>query len=353
MNEKKPGRNNRKRKLLTALCIFLALVLVIMLGLVIWGKTLLGRINRFDPNENTLSSSEMDDILNQTDPDVTGPVLNPDDVTLPTGPVDVIPTDENIINFLLVGQDRREGQGRQRSDSMILVTINKSAKTLTMTSFMRDVWLTIPGYRDQRLNVAYMIGGFDMLNATLEKNFGVSSDHNIEVDFSGFMKIIDSVGGVDIELTKAEAQYLNKRGNWEVDDDKSWKLKAGINHLTGSQALAYSRIRDIGDDFGRTNRQRTVLTALVDKAKTLSWLQLYPLINNILPLITTDMTDAEILGYVRDLLPILPELEIVSQRVPVDGNFSYANINNNSVILLREKDMKIALEMLKKTMSED
>lgn len=353
MKENKPGENNRKRKLLTALCIFLSLVLVIMLGLVIWGKTLLGRINRIDPDENTLSSSEMDAIINQTDPNVTGPMLDPDDVTLPTGPADIIPTDENIINFLLVGQDRREGQGRQRSDSMILVTVNKSAKTLTMTSFMRDVWLSIPGYGDQRLNVAYMIGGFDMLNATLEENFGVSSDHNIEVDFSGFMEIIDSIGGVDIELTMAEAQYLNRRGNWEVDDDKSWKLKAGVNRLTGSQALAYSRIRDIGDDFGRTNRQRTVLTALIDKAKSLNWLQLYPLINNILPLITTDMSDAEILGYVRDLLPLLPELKIVSQRVPVDGYFAYANINNNSVILLEERGLEKALEMLKKTMTDE
>mgnify|MGYP002734953763 CR=1 FL=1 len=309
MEKNKNGKRSVKKILLAILCVILALVLIALLAVVIIGKLMLGKINRFDETQPTLSSSEIEQILQETDPPdptFTGPVLTPEEVTIPTAPTEIVTDSDNIINFLLVGQDRREGEPRQRSDSMILVTINKSKKTLTMTSFLRDIWLTIPGYYDQRLNVPYVIGGFDLLNATLERNFGVSSDNNIEVDFNGFIDIIDTVGGVDIYLTSAEANHLN--------ESSDWNLHEGSNCLTGKQALDYSRIRVIGMDFGRTNRQRTVLLSLFNKIKSLSWLEMYPLLNKILPLVTTDMTDDEILTYAKELLVILPELEIVSQR---------------------------------------
>ena len=350
MNEKKKCVS--KRTVMIIICCVLAMILAVLLAVVIMGKTILGRINRFDSNTPTLSEEEKQSILNETDSSATGEMVDPDDIFVNHDPVEDIIASENVINFLLVGQDRREGEARQRSDSMILCTINKTTKTLTMTSFMRDIWLKIPGYYDQRLNIAYMEGGFDLLNATLQHNFGVSSDHNIEIDFAGFMNIIEKIGGVDIELTQAEANYLNRRGNWDVGDERDWTLKAGWNCLTGPQALAYSRIRDIGDDFERTNRQRIVLTALLKKVKTMNWLELYGLILEAIPLITTDMTDREIIAYAKVLLPIISDLEIVSQRVPVDGYFSFANVQGNEVILLGNYGSKKAIEMLKNTMME-
>lgn len=350
MSEKK--KIISKRTVMIAVCCVLALILVALLAFVIMGKTILGRINRFGDNTPTLSDEEKQSILNETDGSSLGEEVDPNDIFLNHDPVEDIIASENVINFLLVGQDRREGEGRQRSDSMILCTINKTTKTLTMTSFMRDIWLKIPGYYDQRLNIPYMEGGFELLNATLQHNFGVSSDHNIEVDFDGFMDIIETVGGVDIELTQAEAKYLNRRGNWDVGDERDWTLTEGWNHLTGPQALAFSRIRDIGDDFGRTNRQRTVLTALLEKAKKMNLLEAYNLILAITPHITTDMTDREIVAYAKVLLPIISELEIVSQRVPVDSYFSYATIQGNSVILLGNTGSQKAIELLKNTMME-
>ncbi len=358
MGEKK---NRTKRVVLAVLCCILTLILAALLTMLIFGQSLLSRINRFGDNDATLSLEQMESLKNQTesmDSDFTGEIIDPDDIQYLDGPAGSIQTGENIITFLLVGQDRRPGEPRLHSDSMILCTVNKSTKTMTLTSFMRDVWLTIPDGEEpfeQRLNFAYLWGGFDLLNATLDHNFGVSSEYNFEVDFSGFKSIIESVGGVDVELTAAEASYLNERGNWDSGDayDGSWTLKEGVNHLDASQALAYSRVRDIGGDYARTNRQRTVISALVAKAKTLNIAQLYKLVESALPMITTNMTNSQILEMVGELVPLLPELTIVSQRIPADGAYTEAWVRGNAVLVLSEEDRQTNIQILKDTMSQE
>jgi LCP family protein required for cell wall assembly len=253
----------------------------------------------------------------------------------------------DLLNILLIGQDAREGETQARSDSMILCTINKEKKTITMTSFLRDIYVSIPGYYRQRLNVAYLLGGYKTLNATLEHNFGVSADHCVEVDFSGFENIINVLGGVDVELTEAEAKYLNRRGNWDVQKGPvDWTLKEGVNTLTGAQALAYSRIRALDNDWGRSNRQRTVLSALLAKAKTMSLTQLNEFANQILPMIATDMTPSEITGYLMELFPLLGDLNIKTQTIPANGTWQYATIDGNAVIAVNfEKNQQILREL--------
>ena len=305
-------RRSTKRILLIVLLSVLSvcLVLAVVAGIMI--KSVLSDIKRVgDETVVTLSREEIEAEVDMSD----------------TTPVEVAPTiktGNDIINILLVGQDRREGEGRQRSDAMIFCTINQKTNTMTMTSFLRDLWVFIPdgerGY-NERLNVAYMIGGFDLLNATLEYNFGIRADYNFEIDFSGFMTAIDTIGGVEVELTRAEANYLNRRGNWEVEENQGWQLKEGVNLLTGSQALAYSRVRGIDSDFVRTGRQRTVLTALLEKSKTLGIVNTYGLVAEIAPLLTTDMTDGEIMSLAMDIVPSLSEMETVSQRIPMDGQW--------------------------------
>ena len=340
----------KKRVLLIITCCILALILLVLVTIGILLNGFLSDINRVDNSEPTLSSEEIENILNETEggqDDFTGPELDGDDVVTPTGPASII-EDNAYINILLVGQDRREGEPRMHSDAMILVTINKTSKTLTMTSFMRDLWVQIPGYYKERLNVPYLIdkvNGFDLLNKTLEYNFGVRAAHNVEVDFSGFSAAIDAVGGVDIQLTIAEAKYLNSQNKW--------KLVEGSNQLTGEQALAYSRIRKIGNDFERTSRQRTVLNALIEKAKEISLAELYAMTKSVLPLLTTDMTDKEILDCIVDLAKILPELTVVSQRIPADGAYYDAKINGNQVLCLTEDDWKTNIQILKETLTDN
>lgn len=333
-----------KRKLLTTLLIVLLVILVGLVVLYFVADAFLDGIHRLDPDQ-TYAYQDPNELFEENEPLETDPVANQ---------AETIFKGEDVVNILLVGQDRREHEGDapQRTDAMILCTINKATGTLTMTSFMRDLWVYIPEHYNQRLNMPYKLGGFPLLNKTLEYNFGVSVDHNIEIDFSGFMEAIDTVGGIEIELTAAEAKYLNKRGNWEIEENQNWNLSEGLNLLTGSQALAYSRIRQIGTDFGRTNRQRNVLSALIEKVKGLGAVDMFDLARQLIPLIYTDMSNNQILELIVEVLPMLSNLEIVSQRIPMDKQYEFAKKGGADVIIMNSTQLKINKELLVAAMAE-
>ncbi len=259
-----------------------------------------------------------------TDTETTAPPeYNPDDIVIK--PVDPIVSD-GLVNILLVGQDKRPGEGRQRSDTMILVSINAKTKEVSLISFLRDMYVSIPGgYSNNRLNVAYVYGGFSCLNQTLYENFGVNVDYNIEVDFTAFVEIIDLVGGVDIELTKKEAKYMVKQMNCDVLE--------GINRLNGKEALSYCRIRKIDSDFGRTERQRKVLLAILDEAKKKPVDELFDLVDAVCPYLTTDMSNMEILTLAAQLIPTLSSLNVGTYHVPEYGTFEAATIRKMSVLV--------------------
>ena len=354
-NEDKKPRS-WQRTTLIVLCVVLALVLCLLIAGTIYLEYLMGHINFIDPNaaEHTMSAEEIEEYLKQTDPyDPNLEVVDPNDITLNTDSNATLPNQgENIINILLIGQDSRGSHTVKLSDAMILCTINKSAKTLTMTSFMRDMYVQIPNHGGHRINSSYAWGGMQLLNETLEQNFGIQVDGNVEVNFNGFMKVIDLMGGLDIELKDYEANYLNRRGNWDVDDSTAgtWNLKAGMNHLTGEQALAYSRIRYVGNgDYERTERQRTVLQLLMEKVKDLNMAQLNSLMTTVLPLITTDMSQSELIGYVTEIFPLLSSLEVSTMRIPADGTFSGVSINGMSVL---RPDLEANRKLLAEIMAE-
>ena len=248
---------------------------------------------------------------------------------------------DDIINILLIGQDRRPGETRARSDSMILCTVNKETGTLILTSILRDLYVQIPGYGDNRINAAYAAGGMQLLNETLEHNFGIRVDGNVEVDFNQFQSIIDRLGGVSVDLRQDEAELLNRTLNAGVT--------AGIQKLTGEQALRYARIRslDSDGDFSRTDRQRKLIGAMIEAAGDAGMKTLLTLVDEILPMITTDMSNFQILSYALELFPVLPELEIVSQHVPADGTYSGKMIRGMAVLVA---DMDAARTMLERTL---
>ena len=301
-----------------------------LLGMVLgylYVDKMLNLIGRHPAVHETLSSSEIHEIENQTDPveeNFSGPIVDPTDITWSTEPIEVVEK-EHIVNILLIGQDRIPGQGRQRSDAMILCSLNTESKTLTMTSFLRDLYVQIPGYQDNRLNVPYVLGGMPLLKDTLKLNFGVRVDGCVEVDFSQFEKIVDLMGGVDIPLTAAEVSHLYS--------NYGYVLKEGVNHLNGQQALAYSRIRYIGSDFGRTNRQRTVIAALFEQCKDLSVAQMHNLLEGVLQLITTDMSNGQIMELAVTGFPMLSGLQMKTQYIPAEGTYQFASIRGMSVIV--------------------
>lgn len=330
---KKKAKGGWRRVLLTVACVLLTIILLLLIA-VAFGLAYLDKmwdltVHPDEVSRVTLSSSQIAELETMTEPEDVGgtePTILPEDVVWATGPAETIGGEEvdHIINILLIGQDRREGEGRQRSDAMILCTVNTEAKTLTMTSFLRDLYVQIPGYRDNRINASYQFGGMPLLNECLELNFGVHVDGNVEVDFDEFIKIIDLMGGVKVSLTGAEVGYLRQFGH---------DVYTGMNNLTGAEALAYSRTRKLDSDFGRTNRQRTVLTALLNKVKTMSFDQQYDLLLEVLPLITTDIETSDILQYALTLLPILGELKVTTQHIPAEGAYYNARIRGMSVLV--------------------
>jgi LCP family protein required for cell wall assembly len=340
--EKKKGRTG-KRIVLIVLCVILVLILAVGAAAVIIVNRVMNQMNRVDPNkESALNPSYVDQML-ATDPDLETVDPSEDaslphisDVTFPTEPevtVDPEATDpdntpteapvpivrgDHYINILLIGQDKRPGQGRQRSDSMILVTVNKSKKTITLTSFMRDQYVQIPGYLPHKLNHTYQYGGMNLLNETLLLNFGVHVDGDMEVDFNGFTKIVDLLGGVEITLDEAEARYLGHcfRKQFVV----------GKNLLNGKEARLYAQLREIDSDYRRAERQRKVIMSIINTYKSRPVDELTSIMQEILPYVTTNMSNGQILGYAMEILPLLPEMKFDTLRIPVDGTFQQGNV---------------------------
>jgi LCP family protein required for cell wall assembly len=242
---------------------------------------------------------------------------------------------------LLIGQDRRPGETRARSDSMILCTVNKNTKSIVLTSFLRDLYVQIPGYGNNRINASYAWGGMELLNETLEQNFGIHVDGNVEVDFNQFADIVDLLGGVPMELRNDEAAYIN--------GDTQSNLSGGYQTLNGKQALSYSRIRnlDADGDLSRSNRQRKVLDAMFSQVKNAGLVKLLSLLDEILPMVTTDMGNGEILGYAAKVFPMFSGASMTSQRIPADGAYKLAMIDGMSVLVA---DMDKTRTLLQETL---
>lgn len=323
---------------LIALCSFLALVLFVLVVATVYIENLLSLIRR--PNID--GSQPTTEYIEPTLPsDFTGVTISPTDVTEPPEPSIVI-AHEDLVHIMLVGQDRRPGESYlTRSDAMILCTVNKQTKTITLTSFMRDLYVEIPGRKPDKMNSAYSRGGMSLLRETMMENFGIPVDGFVEVDFSGFTQVVDVLGGVNIHLTQAEAEYLN--------DLHGWNLKAGANLLDGDQALQYSRIRAIGNDFGRTERQRKVINSVIAGCKGMSSSRLDTLLREILPLIATDLDNATIFNYALELFPLLSGSNIVQQRIPIEGSYREADyVGSIPDVLL--PDMEINRQFLVDTL---
>lgn len=235
-------------------------------------------------------------------------------------------SEKDVVNILLVGRDADAGNGT-RSDTMLLCSFNKRDDTITLTSFLRDLYVKIPGHHKDRINAAYAFGGIELLDETLLKNFGVEVDGNVEVDFSDFQEIIDLMGGVTLELTAAEARVIN-------DHVRDKEVTEGTHLLDGRQALAYVRNRkDADGDFSRTNRQRKLLRAMAQAYKSKKLTQMLGLMEDILPMISTDISAIELTNYALTLFPMLNSAQIKTQSIPVEDGFRYANVDGKAVLL--------------------
>lgn len=228
---------------------------------------------------------------------------------------------EGTYNLLLLGVDRREDDWHGNSDAIILVTVNHDVQKIFLTSFMRDLYAEIPNHGVRKLNAAHAIGGGPLIVETLENTYGVQIDNYARVDFNSMTEIVDALGGIDIEMSKEEAKSANtsikEMCKMQGKKYKEHKLKKGGKlHLNGIQAVAYSRIRKVGNsDYERTERQRKVLTEMIKKAKELKFRDLSKLLNQVLPLVTHNVDQLTMVSLIAGL-PEMVTYEIVTDRIP-------------------------------------
>ncbi|MCR5282967.1 MAG: LCP family protein [Lachnospiraceae bacterium] len=246
--------------------------------------------------------------------------------------------EEGVSHILLIGNDSRENGEDGRSDAMILVSMNPKTKKIYMTSFLRDMYVTIPGHGENRLNAAYAYGGAALLCQTIKENFDIEVNRYAIVNFQAFAALVDAVGGVDLELSSEEVEwvnaYLNEYNMLEGRDMQTDYLdtsKSGMLHLNGPQALAYSRNRYIGTDFGRTERQRKVLAAIKKKMPVAMATNASGLMEGIFPYLTTNLKQSEVTELSLKAAAAAT-YETTELTVPADGTWSNADIGGKAVL---------------------
>ena len=252
---------------------------------------------------------------------------------------------EKSMNILLVGLDSRKDNYTGRSDSMILCTINKKSKKFVMTSFLRDSYVTIPGHGKDKLNAAYALGGSNLLANTIYENYGIVVDRTAVFNFLFVIDIIDYLGGVTVDVTADELPYLNmyihdqNEELYNLANPNKGQIHSGPGTYTldGNQALGYARIRYVGTDVARSERQRLVLSQCIDKCKKLSTGQLNEMMTLFLPRIKTDLTSGDCLSLITTLLRA-GSYESGSMAIPTDGTWKDAKVGDQEVIKITDFD---------------
>ncbi len=258
-----------------------------------------------------------------------------------------------MTNILLIGLDARPGETTGRSDTMILLTLDAEHNCIKLTSFMRDLYVEIPGRKNNRLNAAYVFGGPDLLMRTMKKNFGIEVDHYVAVNFSILADVIDQLGGLVIDVPEEYLPRINAviyQDNLVLGlpDTDGYIQEAGEQLLTGKQAQAYARYRygTPDGDFGRTVRQREVVLKCLEKIKNLSMTELVQLAINNLDSVSTDMS-------VIDMITLAPaafqlkDSEVRELRIPIDGAYSTKTVSGMWVMVPnRKKNLKAITDFL-------
>lgn len=275
--------------------------------------------------------------------------INPDDLELnPNLP-------DNVVNILLVGVDTRStslDDGLQHGDVQIILSINKDTGSVKLTSILRDLYVTIPGYKSKnRINVAYSRGGGALAMRTINHTFEMNIEHYVTINFYGLASIIDAIGGVDVDLTKAEAKaintYLKKHPPKYDNQDKEYErvpleAVAGVQHLDGVQAVMYARTRSVDNDFGRTARQRHLLDLLLQKImQDMTVDKLMSLMETSLPYVQTNVNASTMLSLGLSVLnsDIISRAQageslLEQMRIPMDDTWKYDKTEGGSSVVV-------------------
>lgn len=273
-----------------------------------------------DTVEGTVSAEEADGDSSDADSyyviDTAGLEMREDGGELPTGETF---SNKKIMNFMIIGTDMRipNTKDKGRADMAMLMSVNSKDKIIKLASFERALGMPLPGQKDVRLNALMNEGGPELLVEDISKCFLVDIDAYIQVDYDALVQSVDMIGGLDLTFDQAEAKNFNSR---LADDSRSkFVAKEGLNHLGGYETLIYCRLRDSDDNWGRQARTRTVMKAIIAKVPTFSLKTLYKLVDNVLPLVSTDISLFDI-GRLILKIPAMLKSEVREISIPEKNN---------------------------------
>lgn len=293
MNNKEKDKEQKKssKKFIFTILIVIG---VLMLGSTFIIKGYISKINRVAINKEKLNINSQSQNNNDDNKEIENKIDNSS----------ISNNKKEIRNIALFGIDEPDGT-RGRSDSIIILTLDTINNKIKLSSIIRDSYVTIPTKdKKDKLNHAYAYGGPELAISTINKNFNLDISEFVSVNFSSLPKIIDSIGGINIEITEDELEYINDYilNLNAINNGNSSSIESiGMQKLDGNQALAYSRIRyTSGGDFERSHRQRKVIVAMADKIKELPIYKYPKILNELLPLINTNISTSDLIMLTKE-----------------------------------------------------
>lgn len=294
--------NNSKKKNRKIIIISSIIGLLLLIGAGAFGYVynMLGQVKTADLDRSNAATGINNDILDR---------INGED------------PNKDVTNIALFGLDTRDPDVNGRSDAIMIASIDKKHDKIKISSIMRDLYVDVPGKGKTKITHAYAYGGAQLAIKTLNENFQLNIKDYVTVDFFGLEKIIDRLGGVTIDVRQEEIKYINSYMNEVANIEKRTVptiTQAGKLNLNGIQAVAYTRIRYVGNDYERTERQRKVLTAMFNKIQS-AGLTKYPgIVSSVLPFVSTSMVKTDILSTGTGVFT--SGIRTIDQmRYPIDG----------------------------------
>lgn len=257
--------------------------------------------------------------------------INKSNLNISSDAQDMQETHNDVINIALYGLDSRaKNDDGSRSDSIMVLTIDKTKNKIKISSIVRDTYVNIPDRGMDKINHAYAFGGPELAISTINNNFGLAIQDFVTVDFFGLAKVVDAIGGVQLDIQSDEIQYMNKY----IDEIASLEgvyakhiTSAGKQNVSGIQAVAYARVRyTAGGDFKRAERQRVLLMTIFEKIKTMNKTQYIDVINQLLPNVKTNMSSTNLISLAVDVLSS-GNSTIEQMKFPLDKNSGGQTIN--------------------------
>lgn len=246
---------------------------------------------------------------------------------------------DGMRNILLLGMDSRDSSISGRTDTMILLSVDIEGNLIKMTSFLRDTYVSIPGYKNNRLNAAYVFGGYDLLADTFEENFGVRPDAYVAVNLSGLTRVIDELGGVYVDVNSKKLDRINAVIYWYNKQvlnlsnlRDGYLTKGGLQKLTGKQAEAWARYRYSESDMQRAERQRQLISLIFEEICKMSLSELVSFAMDNIDLVKTNLGISDIISLAPAVLA-MRDAQIRELQIPVSGGYKSQTVSGMSVLV--------------------